>query len=98
VANETRQQPGLVTDSFDLRRRARVSRLLTLGRSASRSRAATLGGRDVRKVTFGGANSLDNYIARADHSVDWLLWGEEAAAVMADYWKAIDTVLMGRKT
>jgi dihydrofolate reductase len=52
----------------------------------------------VRKLTFGGANSLDNYLARADHAVDWLLWGEEAAAVTADYWRTIDTVLMGRKT
>jgi dihydrofolate reductase len=52
----------------------------------------------MRKVTFGGANSLDNYLARKDHAVDWLRWGEEAAAVMADYWKTIDTVLMGRKT
>jgi dihydrofolate reductase len=52
----------------------------------------------VRQVTFGGANSLDNYLARPDHAVDWLMWGEEAAAVMADYWKSIDTVLMGRKT
>jgi dihydrofolate reductase len=52
----------------------------------------------VRKVTYGGANSLDNFIARTDHSADWLLWGDEAAAAMADYWKTIDTVLMGRKT
>jgi len=52
----------------------------------------------VRKLTFGGANSLDNYLARPDHAVDWLLWGDEAAAVMADYWKTIDTILMGRKT
>jgi dihydrofolate reductase len=52
----------------------------------------------MRKVTFGGANSLDNYIARPDHAVDWLLWGKEAAAVMKDYWKTIDTILMGRKT
>ena len=52
----------------------------------------------MRKLTFGGANSLDNYLARPDHAVDWLLWGEEVAAVMADYWKTIDTVLMGRKT
>jgi dihydrofolate reductase len=52
----------------------------------------------VRKITFGAANSLDNYLARTDHAVDWLMWGEEAAAVMADYWKTIDTVLMGRKT
>ena len=52
----------------------------------------------MRKVTFGGANSLDNYFARKDHSVDWLMWSDEAGAVMADYWKTIDTVLMGRKT
>jgi dihydrofolate reductase len=52
----------------------------------------------MRKVTFGGASSLDNYLARPDHAVDWLLWGKEAAAVMNDYWKTIDTVLMGRKT
>jgi dihydrofolate reductase len=52
----------------------------------------------VRKLTFGGANSLDNYLARPDHAVDWLLWGDEAAAVTAAFWKTIDTVLMGRKT
>lgn len=52
----------------------------------------------MRKVTFGGANSLDNYIARLDDAVDWLMWGKEANAVMADYWKTIDTIVMGRKT
>ncbi len=52
----------------------------------------------MRKVTFGGAISLDNFLARPDHAVDWILWGEEAAAVMTDYWKTIDTILMGRKT
>jgi dihydrofolate reductase len=68
------------------------------GKSLRRRAAARPGGSTVRKVTFGGANSLDNYLARPDHAVDWLLWGEEAAAVTADYWKTIDTVLMGRKT
>ncbi len=52
----------------------------------------------MRKVTFGGANSLDNYIARKDDAVDWLLWGEEAMAVMKEFWRNIDTVLLGRKT
>jgi dihydrofolate reductase len=52
----------------------------------------------MRTVTFGGANSLDNYIARKDDAVDWLLWGKEAASVMTEYWKTIDTVVMGRKT
>jgi len=52
----------------------------------------------MRKVTFGGANSLDNFIARPDGSVDWLLWGPEAAEIMKDYWANIDTMIMGRKT
>jgi dihydrofolate reductase len=52
----------------------------------------------MRKVTFGGANSLDNYLARTDHAVDWLLWCDEAYAYMKDYWKTIDTILMGRTT
>jgi dihydrofolate reductase len=52
----------------------------------------------MRKVTFGGANSLDNYFARKDESVDWLMWCDEAAEVMKTYWKTIDTILMGRKT
>jgi dihydrofolate reductase len=52
----------------------------------------------MRKITFGGANSLDNFFARPDHSVDWLMWCDEASEVMSEYWKTIDTVLMGRKT
>lgn len=41
---------------------------------------------------------MDNFIARADGAVDWLMWSDEAAAVMKDYWAKIDTILMGRKT
>jgi len=52
----------------------------------------------MRKVTFGVANSLDNFIARKDGAVDWLMWSDEAAAVMKDFWQKIDTILMGRKT
>ena len=52
----------------------------------------------MRKVTFGGANSLDNYFARKDDAVDWLLWTEEVSDIMAKFWKTIDTVLMGRRT
>lgn len=52
----------------------------------------------MRKIVFGGANSVDNYLARPDHSVDWLIWDEEVAAITASFWKTIDTVLMGRKT
>jgi dihydrofolate reductase len=52
----------------------------------------------MRNVIFGGANSLDNYLARPNHAVDWILWSDEASSVMADYWKTFDTILMGRKT
>ena len=52
----------------------------------------------MRKITFGGANSLDNYIARKNDAVDWLMWTDEVAEIMAKFWKTIDTVLMGRKT
>lgn len=52
----------------------------------------------MRKVTFGCANSLDNFIARKNHAVDWLMWSDETASVVSDFWKKIDTVVMGRKT
>jgi dihydrofolate reductase len=52
----------------------------------------------LRKVTFGGACSLDGYFARADDSVDWLMWSEEAGEIMAAYWDRFDTVVMGRRT
>ena len=52
----------------------------------------------MRTVTFGGAPSLDGYFARKDDAVDWLMWSKEAATIMSDYWKTIDTIVMGRKT
>jgi dihydrofolate reductase len=56
------------------------------------------GGDEMRKVVFGGANSLDNYIARPDGSYDWLLFGDEVAELMKDMWPKIGTMIMGRKT
>ena len=52
----------------------------------------------MRKVIFGGANSLDNYLARRDGSVDWILFGDETAELMKDMWARFDTIVMGRKT
>lgn len=52
----------------------------------------------MRKVTFGGANSLDNFIARKDDAVDWLLWSDEVTELMKSFWETIDTVVMGRRT
>lgn len=52
----------------------------------------------MRKVTFGVANSLDNFIAREDGGVDWLLWSDDAAAAIGRIMDRVDTILMGRKT
>jgi dihydrofolate reductase len=52
----------------------------------------------MRKITFGVANSLDNFIARKDDGIDWLYWSEDVTKIMTEFWKNIDTVLMGRKT
>ena len=52
----------------------------------------------MRKVTFGGANSLDNFIARADGGFDWIMWSDETSEIMKNYWANIDTIVMGRKT
>jgi dihydrofolate reductase len=52
----------------------------------------------MRKVIFGGANSLDNFIARKDDAVDWLQWSDEVGAITSAMWETVDTVVMGRKT
>ncbi|HYJ78194.1 MAG TPA: dihydrofolate reductase family protein [Longimicrobiaceae bacterium] len=52
----------------------------------------------MRTVTFGVACSLDGFIAREHHGVDWLHWSDDVSAIMKDFWKTIDTVVMGRKT
>ena len=51
-----------------------------------------------RKVTFGGAVSLDGYFAGPGEAMDWLLWSDDAAAVSAASWTGVDTMLMGRRT
>jgi len=52
----------------------------------------------MRKVVFGGASSLDNFFARKDGGMDWLMWGDEVAELMKDMWTRYDTIIMGRKT
>ena len=57
-----------------------------------------LGGSALRKVTYGVACSLDGYIARPDGGVDWLRWTEDVQRISAEFWRTIDTVLLGRRT
>jgi dihydrofolate reductase len=52
----------------------------------------------MRKVMFHVATSLDNYIARKDGAIDWILGGEEGSSAMTELWQNVDTVVMGRKT
>jgi dihydrofolate reductase len=52
----------------------------------------------MRKVTFGGAISLDHFIARTDHTYDWIISTKEANEILKDYWDTIDTIVMGRLT
>ncbi len=52
----------------------------------------------MRKVVFGGANSLDNYFARKDDTFDWIMFSPEVGKIMADYFKSFDTMIMGRRT
>jgi dihydrofolate reductase len=52
----------------------------------------------MRKVTFGLANSLDNYIARKDGGFDWIHWSKEVAEISSKFMKTVDALLIGRKT
>ncbi len=52
----------------------------------------------MRTVTYGGAVSLDGFLAGVDGSIDWMHFSKDVQEVMAEYWKDVDTILMGRKT
>ena len=52
----------------------------------------------MRTLTYGGAVSLDGFLAGLNGSIDWLHFSKDVHQVMTDYWKNVDTILMGRKT
>jgi dihydrofolate reductase len=52
----------------------------------------------MRTLTYGGAVSLDGFLAGENASIDWLHFSKDVQQVMTDYWKDVDTILMGRKT
>jgi dihydrofolate reductase len=51
----------------------------------------------MRKVKYFVANSLDNFIARPDGGVEWL-FNDGTDYGMAEFFRSIDCVLLGRKT
>jgi len=52
----------------------------------------------MREVTYGGAVSLDGFLAGVDGAIDWLHFSKDVQQAMAEYWRGVDTILMGRKT
>lgn len=52
----------------------------------------------MRKVTYGGACSLDDFITGPGETIDWLRMSEDVGAIIKESWKGVDAVLSGRKT
>ncbi|MEA3032959.1 MAG: hypothetical protein QOH86_975 [Sphingomonadales bacterium] len=52
----------------------------------------------MRKVSYGGAVSLDGFIAGPGEAIDWLRWSDDSAKIAAESFKGVDAMLMGRKT
>ena len=52
----------------------------------------------MRRLAFSVASSLDGFIARKDHSIDWLMWSDEAAEATRGLWSRFDAFVMGRRT
>ena len=52
----------------------------------------------MRKVTYGGAISLDGYLAGPNEEIDWLRYSDDTAEIIKESFRGVDTMLMGRKT
>lgn len=52
----------------------------------------------MRKVTYGGAISLDGFLAGPAEEIDWLRYSDDAAKLAAESFRGVDAMLMGRKT
>ena len=52
----------------------------------------------MRKVIYGGACSLDGFLAGRDGALDWLHFSKDVEAVMKAFWANTDALLFGRKT
>jgi dihydrofolate reductase len=54
--------------------------------------------RPMRKVIYGGAISLDGFLAGPNEEIDWLRYSDDVAQIMKESFRGVDTMLMGRKT
>jgi dihydrofolate reductase len=52
----------------------------------------------MRTVTYGGACSLDGFIMGPNDAIDWLIYSPAVAEIIGEFWKRVDTFVMGRKT
>jgi dihydrofolate reductase len=52
----------------------------------------------MRKVIYGGACSLDGFLAGKDGAIDWLHFSKEVEEEIKKAWAQADTLLFGRKT
>lgn len=52
----------------------------------------------MRKVIYGGACSLDGFLAGPAGELDWLHFSADVAAEMQARWATVDTLIFGRKT
>ena len=52
----------------------------------------------MRKVIYGGACSLDGFMAGPSGEIDWLHFSKDVQQIMASSWATADTILFGRKT
>lgn len=52
----------------------------------------------MRKVIYGGACSLDGFLADRHGGIDWLHFSKDVQQIMAQTWATADTILFGRKT
>lgn len=52
----------------------------------------------MRKVVYGGACSVDGFLAGPGGAIDWLHFSDDVKRMMAERWANVDTMLFGRKT